>query len=136
LETAQRLANEDRVAPNPSYRDAHFVRAVDAVVGNSGRGAPARNAILAREGGLRRDAVLRLARRPAEEQRAAIDDLLATGKLRRDEVDRPKATITLPTEPKALAAKLVERRGRRAARAVVRALSRLLEGKTSQEDAP
>jgi hypothetical protein len=136
LKTAERLAAEYRVNQATVRRDAHFARAVDAVVTNSGRGAAARNAILARDGGLRRDAVLRLARRPAEEQRAAIAALLATGKLPRGEAE-PKARISLPTEPKALAAKLLGRLGRNAARAVVRALSRLLKGKTpAAEDAP
>jgi hypothetical protein len=125
-ETAQRLADEYRIARNTVYRDAHFARVVDGIAENCG--ARARPAILAREGGLRRGTVLRLARRPAEEQRAAIEELLTTGRLPRPEAAGKRATITLPAAPRALAAKLLEKLGTRGCAKVVRALLPRLPG--------
>jgi hypothetical protein len=120
------LGAEYKVGATTIRQDGKFAAAVDFIAANCGDRA--RGAILARDTGLTRGAVARLAKMSPEEQQKAVADLLERGKLPRQARPKKLATITLPTEPQALAAKLFRRLGAKRSSAVRRALTGLLEG--------
>ena len=124
LELSARLAHEYRISRATIFRDATFAAAVDAVVATYGQDA--KEIILARDSIVTRRTVLLMAKMDAAALQKAIEALIEYGKLpRRTRGDRP-ATITLPTEPKALATKLVEDLGSEACLQVVGELKKLL----------
>lgn len=125
LETAQRLAEEYKVGEATIRRDGKFTAAVDSIAENCGE--KAKQAILARDAGLSRGAVLRLARLKPKDQQKFIQELLDTGKRPRRAAGRKKTSITLPTEPKSLAQKLIEKMGTKGSAEVLEALTELLK---------
>jgi len=124
LELSTRLAHEYRVSRATIFRDATFAAAVDAVVATYGQDA--KEIILARDSVVTRRTVLLMAKMDAESLQKAIEALIEYGKLpKRTNGDRP-LTITLPTEPKALAVKLVDELGSEACSRVVGEIRKLL----------
>jgi hypothetical protein len=123
LSTAEHLAREYRVSVATIHRDGGFARAVDVLAQHGG--PQARAAILARDCGLRRGTAVRLSKEPVHEQQRVIDLLLQCGKLPRTITDEPR-TITLPVQPQAFAAKLLERLGAQRGLAVLGALTEQL----------
>jgi hypothetical protein len=121
INTAQRLAAEYKVGERTIYRDEQFAHAVDALVAHCGDDA--RHLVLSRDSGLTRAQVLALARRAPAEQKEALQALAKEGKLPRRPQARPRASMTLPREPQALVAKLVERLGLAGAAEVFRLLA-------------
>jgi DNA-binding MurR/RpiR family transcriptional regulator len=131
LETAQRLAEEYKVGEATIRRDGKFTEAVDSIAENCGE--KAKHAILARDAGLSRGAVVRLAKLKLKDQQKAVQELLEKGKLPRKTRARKRSTITLPTEPKSLAEKLFQGLGAKGSSEVLEALSKLLEGQEQKE---
>jgi hypothetical protein len=125
LETAKRLADEYKVGEATIRRDGKFARAVDSVAENCGE--KAKQAILARDAGLTRGAVVRLSRMKAKDQQKAIQELLEKGKLPRQYRTKKRSTITLPTEPKSLAERLFQGLGVQGSSEVLAALTKLLK---------
>jgi hypothetical protein len=121
--TAERLGEEYKVGAATIRRDGRFTAAVDSIAANCG--ARAKQAILARDTGLTRGAVARLAKMSPEEQKAVLE-LLERGKLPRQTLPEKQATITVPREPTALAAKLFRRLGAKRSSAILHALTELL----------
>lgn len=79
---------------------------------------------------MKRAAVARLAQLGPEEQRQAVQELLATGRLPRWRGER-EARLSLPRERSALALELVEKVGPAEAVAVVLAVLHVLQGRTT-----
>lgn len=128
LSTAERLAQEYQVGSATIKRDERFAKAVDAIVENCGD--EARNLILSRDAGLTRGQVARLAKMKPADQKRFIQTLKEQGKPpRRKHKATQRTSITLPTEPKSLVEKLVERLGREGAAEVSRMLTQLLRKK-------
>jgi len=130
LETAQRLAEEYKVGEATIRRDGKFATAVDSIAENCDE--KAKQAILARDAGLSRGAVVRLAKLKPKEQQKAVQEFLEKGKLPRRARSRKRSTITLPTEPKSLAEKLFQGLGAKGSSEVLEALARLLEGQQKE----
>jgi len=106
--TAEKLGDEFKVGEKTIRRDARFAEAVDQIVQNCGQGA--RNLILAREAGLTRGSVLRLAKLKPEDQKKYLDTLKETGKRPRKPRKGSKRIerITLPAQPKAFVQALLK----------------------------
>jgi len=132
LEISTRLADEYHVARATIFRDATFAAAVDAIASTCGH--EAKQVILARDSAITRRAVLLLAEMDAEARQRAIEEVIENGKLPRRTRDGKRATITLPTEPKALAEKLVERLGPEACVTVVARVKKLLPRETKGKE--
>jgi len=130
METARRLADEFKVGEATVRRDGGFAKAVDAIAVTCG--AKAKQAILARDAGLSRGAVVRLARMKPKEQQKFIQELLQTGKRLRRPVGRKPSSFTLPAEPKSLAQKLIEKMGVKGSSEVLEALTELLKAQKSK----
>jgi hypothetical protein len=105
-------------------RDGRFAGAVEAIAASCGAGA--KKAMLARDTGLRRGTVLRLARLSAGRQQAAIGAWLENGRLPRRPSVENKA-ITLPANPQSFAAKLVRKLGPARSREYLTAMTRVLQ---------
>ena len=133
LDTAQRLAQEFGVGPATIYRDGKFAKAVDAIARNCGLEIKPR--MLARDTGLKRGAVRRLAKMDPGEQRDAIRQWLETGKLPKRALGGKHATFTLPSEPNSLARKLFEHLGAKRSAEVVSALVKLGAGRAERRKA-
>jgi hypothetical protein len=131
LETAKRLAEEYKVGEATIRRDGKFARAVDSIAENCGE--KAKQAILARDAGLTRGAVVRLAKMKVKDQQKAIQELLEKGKLPRRAAAKKRPTITLPTEPKSLAQKLFENLGAKGSSEVMEVLAELLKEQKPKE---
>lgn len=131
METAQRLAEEYKVGEATIRRDGKFTASVDSIAENCGD--KAKQAILARDAGLTRGAVVRLAKMKPKDQQKAVQELLERGKLPRRARPKKRSTITLPTEPKSLAEKLFQGLGAKGSSEVLEALTKLLEGREQKE---
>ncbi len=131
METAQRLAEEYKVGEATIRRDGKFTAAVDSIAENCGD--KAKQAILARDAGLTRGAVVRLAKMKPKDQQKAVQELLERGKLPRRARPKKRSTITLPTEPKSLAEKLFQGLGAKGSSEVLEALTKLLEGREQKQ---
>lgn len=125
LETAKRLAAEYAVGEATIRRDGTFAAAVDKIAEVCGD--KARQAILARDVGLSRGAVRRLAKLKEKDQQKAVQALLDSGKLPRRAAGRKKATITLPREPRPLAEKLFQSFGVQGILEIREALAKVIE---------
>lgn len=123
LKTAERLAHEFCVSDVTLRRDGRFARAVEALAANCGAGV--KKALLARDTGLRRGTVVRLARLSPGRQREAIGAWLEHGRLPRRSAPEHK-TITLPADPQSFAAKLMRKLGAARSREYVTAVTRAL----------
>jgi hypothetical protein len=124
LKTAERLAGEFCVAEATVRRDGRFAGAVEAIAANCGAGA--KKAMLARDTGMRRGTVLRLARLSPGRQQAAIGAWLENGRL----PGRPPAenkTIMLLADPRSFAAMLVRKLGTARSREYLTAMTRVLQ---------
>lgn len=130
LETAKRLAEEYKVGEATIRRDGRFAKAVDGIAANCGD--KAKQAILARDAGLSRGAVVRLAKMKPKDQEKFIQELLEKGKPPRRSAGRKKVTITLPREPKTLAQKLFESLGAKGSTEVMEVLGELLKEQKSK----
>ena len=130
LETAQRLAEEYKVGEATIRRDGKFATAVDSIAENCCE--KAKQAVLARDAGISRGTVVRLAKLKPKEQQKAVQELLEKGKLPRRARARKRSTITLPTEPKSLAEKLFQGLGAKDSSEVLEALAKLLEGQQKE----
>lgn len=124
LETAQRLAEEYKVGEATIRRDGRFATAVNSIAENCGN--KARQAILARDAGLSRGAVVRLSKLKPKEQQKVVEEFIEKGKLPRRSRARKRSTITLPTEPKSLAQRLFESLGAKDSSEVMEVLAQLL----------
>jgi hypothetical protein len=131
LETAKRLAAEYMVGEATIRRDGSFAAAVDKIAKVCGD--KARQAILARDLGLSRGAVRRLAKMKEKDQQKAIQALLESGKLPRRSASKKKATITLPREPRSLAEKLLHSFGVKGILEVREALARVIKEQQESE---
>jgi hypothetical protein len=130
--TAQRLGQEYKVGERTIKRDEQFADAVDAIVGHCGE--QSRNLILSRDIGLTRAEVLALAKRAPAEQKQFLQALTEQGKPpRRPQGPRPGTSLTLPREPHALVAKLIERLGPAGAAEVFRLLAQRPEVASQRE---
>jgi hypothetical protein len=99
--TAEKLGEEFKVGEKTIRRDARFSQAVDQIVQNCGQDT--RNLILAREAGLTRGGVLRLAKLKPEKQKKCLQELKESGRRpRKPRKGKRRQTITLPSQPKAL----------------------------------
>lgn len=125
LVTARRLGEEFKVGEATIRRDGQFAKAVDSIADSCGM--KAKQAILARDAGLSRGGVVRLARMKPKEQQKYIQELLDTGKRSRRSAGQKRGSLTLPTEPKSLAQKLIEKMGAKASSEVLEALTELLK---------
>jgi hypothetical protein len=125
--TAEKLAEEFRVAEKTIRRDAKFAEAVDGIAENCG--PEARNVILSREIGLTRGGVLRLSKLKAQEQKQFLEELKTSGKRPRKPRTGKKRekTITIPAQPRQLVSALLKRLWPEEAAEVSRALAEALE---------
>ena len=124
LETAQRLADKHKVSRNTIYRDAKLTLAVDKIAHNCG--PKAKDAILSRDTGLRRGAVMRLVKESAHAQRKAIAQLLNHGKLPR------RKSSKSPVDIEALAAKFFAKHGEADSLTLSAALTNIVEAHQAQ----
>jgi hypothetical protein len=124
LKTAERLAREFCVAEATVRRDGRFAGAVQAIADNCGAGV--KKAMLARDTGLRRGTVLRLARLSPGRQQAAMGAWLENGRLPRRQAPENK-TITLPADPQSFAATLVRKLGDARTLEYLAAMTRVLQ---------
>jgi len=131
LETAKRLAEEFKVGEATIRRDGKFTNAVDSIAENCGE--KTKQVILARDAGLTRGAVVRLAKMKPKDQQKAVQELLEKGKLPRRSAAKKRSTITLPTEPKSLAEKLFKGLGAKGSSEVLEALTKLLEDREKKD---
>jgi hypothetical protein len=97
---SEELAQEFKVGEKTIRRDANFALAVDAIVANCGE--EAKQQILSRGSRLLRNRVIRLSKMKPREQQAFFDELIKTGKPPQHRTTKKRATIALPTEPRAL----------------------------------
>jgi hypothetical protein len=119
---SEQLGEEFKVGEKTIRRDGKFAEAVDRVAENCG--PEARNLLLARDTGLTRGGVLRLAKLQPEEQRAFLKQMKEAGRPPRKPRKAKKGSrITLPTQPKALVRALVRQLGAKELAEVSRALS-------------
>ncbi len=125
LATAARLAREYKVSEVTINRDAVFARAVNVVAANCG--FDAKQAILSRDRRLTRTTVQWIAKQTAEKQQAVMTEWLEHGTLPRRE-DGKCPTWTLPADPRALANKLLTKRGPKVSVQVRDALTEVLRG--------
>jgi hypothetical protein len=137
---AERLAEEFKVGEKTIRRDAHFAEVVDKITNNCG--SDAKDLILSRDTRLTRGEVLRLAKNKPEQQKYYIRVLKATGKRpRKSRKRKPRQTITIPTQPKALVQSLLKQLGvkelaevsRTLAEAIARQNEENRQEQTSQE---
>jgi hypothetical protein len=132
LSTAQRLAAEFKVGEATIKRDEQFAVAVDIIVQNCG--PDVKNLILSRDTGLTQGQVMKLAKMKPAEQKKFIQTLKEEGKSpRRKRKATHRASITLPTERKALVEKLISRLGRDEAAEVAKLLTELLRRKPTDD---
>jgi hypothetical protein len=130
--TAEKLAEEFKVGEKTIRRDARFAEAVDRIVENCGQDA--KNLILARDTGLTRGGVLRLARLKPEDQKKFIQELKETGKRpRKPRKGKRRQTLTLPSQPKALVQALLKQLGAEEAAEVARGLAAAIEASVSKK---
>lgn len=122
--TAALLAEEYRVGEKTVRRDAKFAGAVDVIAGNCG--ADATQWVLARDVGLTRSCVVRVARMTPKAQQRFIDQLRQTGKAPRVRSAR-KTTLRVSTEPAVMVVELIEFLGPRAAAAIARRIHKALQ---------
>ncbi len=119
LETAQRLADKHKVSRNTIYRDAELKLAVDEIAENCG--PKAKHAILSRDTGLRRGAIMRISEESPDVQRQAIADLLQHGKLPRRKPSRE------PLDIEVYAARFFDKYGKANSLALSAALTKIVE---------
>jgi hypothetical protein len=131
MRTAQRLAMKFNVGHATISRDGKFAAAVEVLAANCG--PDARKAILARDTGLARWTVIRLARRPVEDQQQAIQELIDTGKLSRGDAPAAGSTFVVSLRPTELANKVYKRLGRTKCAEVLQALGELVAANTDTE---
>ncbi|HEV3007127.1 MAG TPA: hypothetical protein VGX78_21840, partial [Pirellulales bacterium] len=124
LETSRRLADEFHVDRATIFRDATFAAALDTIAAACGQ--EAKEIILARDSGITRRVVLVLAKITTDELPRAVAELIETGKLPRRAGSGKKSTITLPTEPKGFAAKLVARLGVGASSQIIKEVRKII----------
>ena len=120
--TARRLAEKYAVSEKTMKRDARFALAVDRIVSDYGD-PEVRRKLLGADVKLTRIEARALLKVPAEERKAAVDQLLDDGELRRAVKHRPAR------RPKEIAESLLARlkaKGEGHARSVVQQLARLL----------
>jgi hypothetical protein len=147
--TAQELAEQCKSSPATVRRDGRYAAALDRVA--EACGDQVKRQILAGQAGLSRQEVVELAKEEDPEAlKEAVQKRLGqkgkAGAKQPPSQDKDKnkgkgkqsgaagpQTITLPVQPSALAQALVERRGRRQAAAVHRALGALLEGNVAAQ---
>jgi hypothetical protein len=125
---SEQLAEEFGVGERTIRRDAKFAEAVDKIVkvckGES------RNLLLARDTGLTRGGVLRLAKQGPEEQKQFLEALKEGKRPRRKAAKgKRRARLTLPAQPKALVRALVQQLGPKELAEVARGLAEAMEGK-------
>lgn len=132
LETAQRLAQEFKVAEATIRRDAAFARAIDSIAENCGDDA--RLLLLSRDTRVTRRRILQLSKLKPPAQRKFLDVLKREGKPpRRKKQASQRQRVVLPTEPKMFAEKLVKSLDRAEVAEIVKVLNQLLK-KTATED--
>jgi len=103
---AERLGKEFKVGEKTIRRDGKFAEALDRIIENCG--PEAKNLILARDTGLTRGGVHRLAKLNPKEQQKYLEELKENGKRpRKIRKGKQRARLTLPAQPKALVRALV-----------------------------
>ena len=108
LKTDEVLASEYRVSPATIRRDGQFAEDVDTIAENCG--VEAKKAVLAGEANLTRKEIHEVAELPPDEQQGAIKEAVEEPAKRPRKGSKSGETrITLPSEPKALVAALVQR---------------------------
>lgn len=125
--TSQKLGEEFSVAEKTIRRDAKFAQAVDGIVANCG--PDSRNLILSRDLGLTRGGVLRLSKLKPADQKQFLEDLKTSGKRPRKarKAKKREKTITIPSQPKQLAAALLKQLKPEELAEVSRALAEAME---------
>jgi hypothetical protein len=123
--TAEALAEIFHVDAATIRRDGEFAAAVNALAAACGEDV--KRLILSRGAKLSRCQVLKLGKLPAEELRAVVTYVKQTGHVPRSWANHGvAATITLPSDPEALAKELVRRCGAEYAGRVAAALAAVL----------
>jgi hypothetical protein len=126
LKTSEQLAEEFGVSERAVCNDGQFAAAVDAIAEHCGQ--EAKKAILARDTGLSRAAVLALAKKTPAEQKRFLTEYQEKGKPpRRRGGGRKQGSFSVPTEPKSLAAKLWQRLGAGGFSAALAAMTAVLQ---------
>src|SRR5262249_48185324 len=105
---AERLGEEFKVGEKTIRRDGKFAEALDRIIESCG--PEAKNLILARDTGLTRGGVHRLAKLDSKKQQRFLEELKENGKRpRKTRKGKKRARITLPPQPKALAQALIKK---------------------------
>ena len=128
LKTADKLADQYAVSPETIRRDGAFARDVDTIARNCG--SEARAAILSKEVKIAETEVKELAALDADKQLAALEQRLAHPKQKssgRPANRQQTKSITIPAEPKAGAAALLDKLGTKVAGELHEALGSLLK---------
>jgi hypothetical protein len=104
LKTARWLAREFQVGEATIHRDAQLATEIDHIAGHCGD--QVRELLLARNSGLTRKAIFKLAGLPPADQQRLFGEWVETGQWPARAPNPEAATITLPREPKAFAEKV------------------------------
>lgn len=127
LDAAEQVAKQFNVSPSTIKRDGRLAAQIDTILANCA-GLDARQVLLARDSGLTRGGVARIAKLTPPQQRQTIEELLATKKLPR----KPR-TVRTPRERVAVLARSVFEKDRELARHLLVETARLLDVRLPEE---